>query len=289
MASPWKDSDSLAILTKNKPKLRDRHDAIAFLLHSDLIRRGCSLIGLSENDNSTKSIGENPTDWNKSEEAYTFKYLHSSAKDPFIVKMLRMDNQLLVHAAKKDDQKVYSMTVNCDDYVDAKASLSEYSKVYKDLNGLMSLFASSIGDKLALPKEKETSKSKEDQREDLREDLRSEEEKLKDFWGGVYVPPVARRPPSGFPSPGGDFDRDLDPFGGGGGNLYGPGNFPFGIGGPSPLGPGGLPRPGTGPMPRGPRFDPLGPFGGIGRDPDPDHARLPRSGRRGGGGDPDII
>jgi len=97
------------------------------------------------------------------------------------------------------------------------------------------------------------------------------------------VPPVGRRPDPVFPS-GGDFDRDLDPFGGGGGNLYGPGNFPFGIGGPAPRGPGGLPRPGTGP-PRGPRFDPFGPFGGLGRDPDPDHARRPG----GGWGDGDII
>jgi len=280
--------DTRAILSKNKPKFRDGHDAIAFVLHSDLIRRGCTLVGLSENDSNTKSIGENPTDWNKSDEAYTFKYLHSSVKDPILVKMLRMDSQLLIHAASKADGKVHSLTVNVDDYLDRKISLSDYSKIYKDLNGLLSLFANSIGDKVAALKEqaKETISSK--SKADEREDLRSEEEKLKDFWGGVSVPPVGRRPAPGFPSPGGDFDRDLDPFSGGGGNLYGPGNFPFGIGGPAPLGPGGLPRPGTGPIPRGPRFDPFGPFGGLGRDPDPDHARIPRPGRP-GSGDPDII
>jgi len=285
MASKKVDpEETLSILSKQKPKFRDAHDAVSFLLHAEMLRRGCTLVGLTEGGDNKKPITDCPSDWNKSDEAYTFKYLHPSTKEPIVMKMLRMENSLLVHAAKKEDGKVYSATFKVEDYVEPKAPLTEYSKIFKDVEGILTLFQSTIADKVAPPPkvsdETQVGKNKR---------TTTEEEKAipDDFWGGIRVPPIGR-PGIGLPGgPRGDFGGDLSPFAEGGGNLYGPGQFPFRIGG-GPLGPTGpLPRPGG---PGGPRFDPFGPFSGIGQEPDPDDLRPPGPGRPGRrGGPPDII
>ena len=55
--------------------------------------------------------GAVPADWNKSSDGYCFQYKHADVSKPVVFKLLRMENVLLAHAAKKDEDKVHSMEI----------------------------------------------------------------------------------------------------------------------------------------------------------------------------------
>lgn len=266
-----------SVFIKARPTLRDAHDCVVFALHSDMIASHFRCIGLTEDPDEKADLPLCPPGWNTSKDVYCFKYIHPDDNDDMIViKFVRMDKMLMVHASSRKNNQIHTLTLNANDYVNTPTNLSKHDTILKDTSRLSALFTHNIKSKLT--PEKKIEKTPNQTSDPLRIDRKR------------YQPPDSLIDPDdgfqqGFPFPmaGGDFDRDLNPFpgigvgplgggmgrGGVGGNLFGPDRFPQGLG----------PRPGPR-RPFQPGYDPMGPFAGPGGEPDPDHMRVP--GRRGG-------
>jgi len=290
-------SSELKILSDNKPSFRDIHDAVAFLLHASMLKSKFRCVGVTDAvpTQDAKEMSAVPEGWNRSEDAYCFQYRlpedYKQNESRVLMKFLRMEQSLLIHAVRKggtDDNanKSFSLDLNVGDHVKSDVALDQYDKLYRDAAGLITLFEQSIKSKLLPPPPVAAAPEHDQRARDPNYDpLRIDRPRPR------FDDP--RINPDGRPFvPAGEFNPFAPgPFGGG--ELMGPGNFGLGPnpmfgppGGGIPGGP-GVPFPGRG---RGARFDPYGPFPGS-NDPDPDILRRPggRPFGPGGGGFPDII
>jgi len=250
-------------LAESKATFRDAHDAVAFVLHCCMLERGFRCVAITDAvDEKTKTeLAAAPEGWNKSSDGYCFAYTHERLSKPVIVKSLRIENTLAVHAVKKDDGKLMSFEANVNDYVKSGADFKDSMNVFSSLSNLQTLFDKHIGSTVLPPAQKQP--PVENKTDPLRDDRFTP--KARD--------PLRSGPRLGGPGSSGDYDPDLDPLG--------PGL--------NPLGPGGLPAPGNliGPgqlLGRGrgrgmkPRFDPFGPLPGS---QEPDFDDLPPPGPSG--------
>lgn len=284
------------ILAAGVPSCRDGHDVVAFALHAAMVAQGFRCEGTTDAASTPadavstpKAYAMNsvPEAWNSSSDTYTFRYTLPNLSDKsVVVKMVRMENALMVHALLSPSGKLHSLDIRVDDYTQEPSSSSP--PAVRDLAGLVAVFDERIRSHL-LPRPDLSKQREQRQREEEHRRERNERGREGDFRGHDPLRVDPSRPvpwvPTYHPSPlaiggpRGYGDHDLRPFGpgsvapglgrgGGGGNLMGPGNFPF------PAGRGG--RPGARPGAGQPRFDPFGPGrgGGIG-EPDPDDLRMP--------------
>ncbi|CAH1774476.1 unnamed protein product [Owenia fusiformis] len=242
-----------------KTQISSCQDALVCCLHWNLIVNGFKNIGSGDQAPrkgvSVKKSELLPANWSESQDVYSLLYQPSTGNDTHILKVVRMDNTLLVHLMRTSDESVSSITLNVDDYT--TDDLSTFESVYKDISKLERLFKKELIDTLS-PQEPQGSQASNAQAD--RSHPRREEDPLR-------VPPRHgdRQPPDwGEPSNPFSIGRgDLDPLAGGrgGGMLMDPsrGGFPLG-GGMNPdiglPGPARLPR---GAVPPGARFDPFGP------------------------------
>jgi translation initiation factor IF-2 len=242
---------------------------------------------------SVAALPSIPPNWNSNADGFCFQYLSTAGSSPqrLLVKSLRMDRVLMVHATVKSgaaassasqSASIKSLDLNVDDHVNsaalpsaaapaaASSSGPDFSKLYKDLPALLARYDSAVLDPL-LPKPASVDAGADKQRaagpgpahDPLRVPPR-----------GGFQPPsyddeneYLRDP---FRRPRGDFHGDLAVGGGpNGGMLMGPRNFPGMTGGGGGAG-GPMRPPGM-----APRFDPYGPVPGMG---DPDFDELPPPG-----------
>jgi len=262
-------------LKKYSPQYHHINDTLTFVVHLSFLSANCKLIGLNE-EQFLEDLGSIPQGWNKSNQLYQFRYITKSNdkykhNKTILVKILSMEeNELLISAVKQGSNDIYTLEITLSDHIhieNASKDLSNYKNIYKDIDGLIILLNDQITHKL-IPQKKE------------KEDDDKEREKQR--------PP---RDPLIFPEP--DFvgwprpiipimsygDGDLDPFGGGGGNLFGPDDIKNQFNRNNRNDP-NRNRPPF--VPPNARFDPFGPDG-MPPGPDPNHLIPPDQGTGSGG------
>ncbi|XP_062592078.1 proteasome inhibitor PI31 subunit-like, partial [Saccostrea cucullata] len=228
---------------------------------------------LQKPSNATEKASESlPAGWNATPDFYAMRYTSKNEKDAvFILKVIRIDEDFLVHFMKAGTDVVESLNVRTSEYT--TGSVETYDGAYKQLDELCSLFKSTVVEAVLKPPSRSQPSTSQERSRPQRSRLEDDDP--------LRVPP--RRPPQratgGWNEPDDPFSigrGDLDPFaaGRGGGMVFDPmrsGAIP----GMRPDPSAGLPRrlpPGA--VPPGARFDPFGPPG-TGPGPDPDHMPPP--------------
>jgi len=292
--------DLVKLIQEQKPQIRNRFDAVTLVLH--LIMKemfGFRCIGTGDQIDPSANDKLVPDGWNKSSDSYSFSHKHPRSGMTFLLKNLTMGEKLLVNGLAVEDNRVYTIELNVNDYIKKGVPVDDYQNLFMNLDALLNIFKREVVNKL-LPSSE------------------SESESTPSI--PVFTPPSGRGPPlqpdydplrvtpprqpripvsplyepGGYPfdyPPFGVGDRDLNPTGpglpglprfpGGEGNLIGPNHPGFGpyvtdpYAGTGPFpgrgrGRGGVPRG----HPPGARFDHFGPPG-FGFEPDNDELPPP--------------
>ncbi|XP_022101501.1 proteasome inhibitor PI31 subunit-like [Acanthaster planci] len=274
------------LYTSVKNQIRSQYDALVCCLHWNMVHSGFKCVGLGEEASGQKSELL-PSAWNEGTcDVYTLRYQPIEGTDFYLLKVIRMDDTLLVHLLREKDERVSNLSLETSEYVEVD-NLGDFNRMFKNIDKLQQEFKSELMDKLKetnstsrqSPRDtpsQQSTRSQEDDTDPLRIPRRQPNQDGRPDWGQPRNPfvvgegdldPFSRAPPgmlmdptrSGFPQPG-----------------Y-PGGYRGGLGMP-----GRLPR---GAVPPGARFDPVGPpnpDGGLpnpqGRyrgEPDPDHEPPP--------------
>ncbi|XP_004492371.1 probable proteasome inhibitor [Cicer arietinum] len=278
------DKSVLALIRAARPTFRNQNDKIAFVVHSSFLASGYILtatgpLALSDTALSNPSNDEVSVDhWNELNDEYAFVYFNpEKGSKKVLVKCLVMNEKLLVHALSAGFSEPLHLEINVGDYSGEDGG-NNFSQQFKNLDKLVKRIDADILSKLD-GSAKASSSTKSSETSDRTQPETSEPVPgfhepygLPDHHPGIIFPPVSigsgsdllPGPAAGvYPSRG---DHDF-----GGGMLVGP-NDPrwFGGIGGGPSFPGGLPG-----VPPGARFDPYGPPGIPGFEPNR-FARNPR-------------
>lgn len=286
----------LGVIRASRPALRSALDRAAFAVHAAFLAAGYSLVATGAKANSSTSSGRGDESevgvdgWDEMNGAYAFRYSGAGQPDllPTVtVKCMAMGDSLMVDAVGTDTDTPVHVEIKATQYaVDGDAGA--YNQQYTNLEDLVNLVNSSILGKLSPKKEKTPAAADPEQ---TGEGRRSSER------GSSLIDDRQRSGGPGFsyPQVPGYDGSDLYPAPGAG--VFVPGGNPFG--GPGMLvgpndprwGPVGVPRPGhpgigggVPGVPPGARFDPYGPPGVPGFEPN----RFTRDSKRGPGGHPDL-
>jgi len=225
-----------------------------------------------------------PAGWNADSSCYSLVYQHDK-QGGFLLKVIRMDDSLVIHLMRISDEKATSMNIQTESY--ANQDLSCYESAVKNVEGLEKQVKSELLDEFASATESSARSSSSSHEPSQTDPLRAgptQGPARGPSSGPDYDPlrigpvrgPGAQQTWPGHRDPFAVGRADLDPLAGGfgGGMIMDPfhqGGVPgFGPRGPRGGLPGSMP---PGAVPPGARFDPFGP-------PDPDNP----FGRGGGGG-----
>ncbi|MED6171426.1 hypothetical protein PIB30_117457 [Stylosanthes scabra] len=285
----------LAVIRASRPTFRNRNDKIAFAVHSSFLASGYILTAtgpqaLSDTALSNPSNEEVSVDhWNELNDEYAFVYANpEKGSNKVILKCLVMNQKLLLDALSQASSDPVHLEINVGEYAGEDGG-SNYSQQFKNLDKLVKLIDGNILSKLdgsanasSSNKSSETSERREIYETGTR-------------FGDPSVPP---NHPAGIAFPPVSIGSGSDLFPGAAAGMY-PSRGGHGIGGSMLVGPndprffggiGGIGRepgfPGGQPgVPPGARFDPYGPPGVPGFEPNR-FARNPR--RPGYDGHPDL-
>ncbi|ESP03029.1 hypothetical protein LOTGIDRAFT_110935 [Lottia gigantea] len=249
--------------------LRNSDDALVPVIHWKIISNGFKCVGKGEQANGQKSEVL-PAGWNNVENGYVLRYIQMETNKYFLLKVMKVDEALMVNFTREVDEKTANTTFKTSDY--STGNLQDYHGAFTNLEEFVRKLKWEILDEF-LP----TQKIPERQERFVPRSSLLEEDPLR--LGGHGGP--SRSSTSGYQQPEwmdpeGPFSvghGDLDPLGRmGGGMLMDPRRSgpSFGMDPSSGL-PARLPR---GAIPPGARFDPFGPPGAR-PSPDPDHMRPP--------------
>lgn len=249
------DKSVLAVIRAARPTFRNQNDKIAFVVHSSFLASGYILtatgpLALSDTALSNSSNDEVAVDhWNELNDEYAFVYLNpEKGGKKVLVKCLVMNEKLLVHALSEGFPEPLHLEINVGDYSGEDGG-SNFSQQFKNLDKLVKRIDADILSKLDGSSNASSSTKR------------------------FIIPPVGIGSGSDlFPGPVAGVYPSRGDHGFGGSMLVGPNDsrwFGGGIGG-GPAFPGGLPG-----VPPGARFDPIGPPGLPGFEPNR-FARNPR-------------
>ncbi|CBI30473.3 hypothetical protein VitviT2T_012350 [Vitis vinifera] len=280
----------MAVIRASRPSFRNAHDKVAFAVHAAFISSGYLLTATGNPAFSETALSSTSTDevgierWNELQDDYAFVYFNpEKGSKKVLVKCLVMNDKLLVAALADGASEPIHLEINVEDYV-AENGGTNYSGQFKNLDKLVKTLDKEILSKLNGSSDKPTSsETRPGQRQNLNEPGMgvAEPQHTQTYPAGLVYPPV--NPIGGsdlFPGPGAGMYPTRSDFGSGS-MLLGP-NDPrwFGGVGGDPSFPGGQPG-----VPPGARFDPYGPPGVPGFEPNR-FTRMPR--RPGGGTHPDL-
>lgn len=280
----------MAVIRASRPSFRNAHDKVAFAVHAAFISSGYLLTATGNPAFSETALSSTSTDevgierWNELQDDYAFVYFNpEKGSKKVLVKCLVMNDKLLVAALADGASEPIHLEINVEDCV-AENGGTNYSGQFKNLDKLVKTLDKDILSKLDSSSDKPTSsETRPGQRQNLNEPGMgvAEPQHSQTYPAGLVYPPV--NPIGGsdlFPGPGAGMYPTRGDFGSGS-MLLGP-NDPrwFGGVGGDPSFPGGQPG-----VPPGARFDPYGPPGVPGFEPNR-FTRMPR--RPGGGTHPDL-
>ncbi|KNA06527.1 hypothetical protein SOVF_180230 [Spinacia oleracea] len=288
----------MLVIRASRPNFRNDHDKLAFAVHASFLAAGFVLTATGPpafeasshlSSSSTDEVGIDR--WNELNDEYAFVYINpKQSNKKVLVKCLVIANKLMVDALLDGATEQVHLDINVDDYV-AETATSDYNAQYKNLGKLVSSLKSDVLSKLD-GSSAGGSVTAPSRLPDVEEPNRYSDGSItsQDPFTGFVVPPIS---PAGgsdlYPGPGAGMYPSRGDFGGGS-MLIGPedprwlgdrSGFPGIAGGPGGLG-----------VPPGARFDPYGPPGVPGFEPDR-FGRFPRGpnpgrGPRRGGIHPDI-
>ncbi|KAJ6800588.1 putative proteasome inhibitor isoform X1 [Iris pallida] len=276
----------MAIIRASRPSFRSPSDKVAFAVHAAFMAAGYSLVATGKN-----AFAEHlPTDgeevgtegWNELDDSYGFVYSKSEngSNKLVLVKCLAIGDALVVDVLnmKEENKEPLHLQINVKDHTsDGK---SNYREMFKNLKGLLENLNAGVIKQLDPVVKSASPSTGADISERRKSNVPAESSAgRQDLREGIVYPPI--------PSPGysdllpgagaGVFPTRLP--GSGGGMLIGPND-------PSWFDRGEIPAHGRIPgVPPGARFDPYGPPGVPGFEPER-FIRHPR--RPGGGTHPDL-
>lgn len=273
----------MLVIRASRPNFRNNYDKLAFAVHASFLSSGFVLIStgppaLSENplssSSSTEEVGIDR--WNEVDDEYAFVYKNpKKGNKKVLLKCLVMGDKLMVDALSDGAPEPVHLEINVDDFA-TETVAGDYDSQFKNLGKLVSSLKSDVLSKLdgssaGGPASVTSRLSAEEPNRNVDGSASSQEPHR-----GFVVPPV--NPFGGsdlYPGPGAGMYPSRGDFGGGS-MLVGPedprwfggGGFPGIAGGPGGLG-----------VPPGARFDPYGPPGVPGFEPDGRFPRGPVPGR----------
>ncbi|XP_052176782.1 probable proteasome inhibitor [Diospyros lotus] len=277
----------LAVIRAARPTFRNAHDKMAFAVHAAFSAAGYVLHDTGPSAFSDHALSSSSTDevgidqWNEFEDSYAFLYSSpDGGSKKLLVKCVALNDKLLVDALSDGaSSEPLHLEINIEDH-DKENGGSNYGSQYKNLEKLVSSIDEEILSKLnGASRQISSTEPSSSRTRDVR--VTEPRHPQRPYPTGYVYPPV---PPTVggsdlFPGPGagmypgrGDFTR--------GGMFVGPDHPIFGGMRGQPGLPGGLPG-----LPPGARFDPYGPPGVPGFEPNR-FIRDPRGPR--GGSHPDL-
>ncbi|GMY14457.1 probable proteasome inhibitor isoform X1 [Fagus crenata] len=285
------DKSVMAVIRSARPSFRNKYDKVAFAVHATFLASGYVLTAtgppaFANNVLTSPSTEEVSIDhWNELEDEYGFVYTNPEKDSKkVLVKCLVMNDKFLIDALADgvpDDFEPIHVEINPDDYVGEDGG-TNFSTQYKNLDGLVKTLDTQLLSKLYGSSQPTSSNNPPPSSETSETSSRNVNLGVPIHPAGIVFPPVY--PIGGsdlFPGPGAGMYPTRGGFGPGGSMLLGP-DDPLWLGriGGDPGFPGGLPG-----VPPGARFDPYGPPGIPGFEPNR-FARAPR--RPGSGTHPDL-
>ncbi|KAK1309145.1 putative proteasome inhibitor [Acorus calamus] len=267
------ENSVMAVIRASRPAFRSSHDKVVFAVHSFFLANGYSLIAtgraVDETPSSSSSLGDEEVGvdgWNESEDRYGFVYKKADggSKKTVVVKCLALGDKLAVDALRVGDgnDEPVNLQINVNDYLVEQGSSTNYRELYKDLGRLIEKLHSEILNKVEWQPERPPA----NHGDDIQRHQSTIEVPIQPLppASGLLYPPVFPSPYNDLiPGPGAGvyptrpgFDGDM---------LVGPNDprWNFGGVGRHPGSLQGIP-PG---VPPGARFDPYGPPGVGGFEP----------------------
>ncbi|KAI9079594.1 hypothetical protein K1719_038421 [Acacia pycnantha] len=283
------DKSVMAVIRAARPTFRNKFDRIAFAVHASFLASGYVLTATGPQAVSDSALSNPSTDevsvdhWNELDDEYAFVYANpGKGSKKVLVKCLVMNDKFLVDALSEGSSEPVHLEIDVGDYAGDNGS-SNYSDQFKNFDKLVKSLDKEVFSKLEGSSKPSSSSNPRSSSQSSETGGRSRSEVNQPDTifrepappihpSGVIYPPLN---PGGFddllPGPGaGVYPMRGNP-GTGGGMLVGP-NDPrwFGGVGGEPGFPGGQPG-----VPPGARFDPYGPPGIPGFEPNR-FARNPR-------------
>ncbi|KAK2140918.1 hypothetical protein LSH36_1205g00086 [Paralvinella palmiformis] len=256
-------------------QLKGAEDAIICCLHWAIISQDIKCIGAGEqipNDlDNVKKSELLPSGWNDSQDIYTLQYVQEQNKHIYMLKVIKIDEELIVHFMRMKDETVADMMVKISDY--STGNTSSYESSYSNVEELQTKFTKECLDPVILylgAKKSTTDVNKHSQSSDQGATSNKRPQRHPER-PEVPLPPAWHEPDDPFAIGRGDLDP-LGPLGGG--MVFDPLRVNRPMRGINPNA--GLPQPlPPGAVPPGARFDPFGPDTGGGSVPRPYDRRLP--------------
>ncbi|KAI3473183.1 hypothetical protein Pfo_030475 [Paulownia fortunei] len=282
----------MAVIRAARPSFQTPYDKVAFAVHAAFVASGYLLLATGPSAFTDDALSSSSADevgmdnWNEVEDNYAFVYSNpEKGSKKVLVKCLVMNDKLLVDVLKEGDSEPLHLEIDVGEYVEDNRG-TNYGSQFKNLGKLAANVNKEILDKLDGASATSSSSQPSSSGTSLREDRpRIGVDNLEDPCisppPGFIVPPVPGSDGSDlFPGSGAGMYPSRGDFGGGS-MLVGPNDRRFfggSTGEPGFLGD----QPG---VPPGARFDPYGPPGVPGFEPN----RFVRNPRRPGGGThPDL-
>ncbi|XP_062095450.1 probable proteasome inhibitor [Humulus lupulus] len=292
------DKSVIAVIRASRPSFRNDYDKLAFAVHASFLSSGFVLTAtgtpaLSDTTHSSSSSSSSDEvgidGWNDVDGEYAFVYTNpEKGSQKVLVKCLVMNDKLLVDALANGSSEPVHLEINVGDYIGENGN-NNYSTQFKKLDKLVNSLDSEIFSKLdgSSKASSSTNLRSSDTREEARNYVNEPGARVPEFSrdqihpSGFVYPPVY--PVGGsdlYPGPGAGMYPPRGDFGSGS-MLLGPNDPRWFGGGGEPGFPGGLPG-----VPPGARFDPYGPPGVPGFEPNRFTRGPQRPGR--GGTHPDL-
>lgn len=267
---------AMMMIRASRPSFRNPHDKLAFAVHASFVASGFVLLATGApaftDDPFSSSHGDEVgiDHWNDFEDKYAFIYSHPDRNSKkVLVKCLVMNDKLLVDALGEDDNEVHHIELDSQEFVENgganyNSQYKNFGKLFEEITKkIVSKYKGSSGGNLSTQPSSSEKGVIRDDADGLGAESVGSYQPSRSFPQGYVVPPIPAFSGSDtIPAPGAGVYPTRDT-GGFGGMLVGPRDARFfpGIGGDTGL-PGGLQG-----VPPGARFDPFGPPGVPGFEP----------------------
>ena len=89
--------------------LRNEADALVIAVHACLDTEGFRLVGVGEDlpKSGAKDLTCIPSKWNEADDVYTLSYRHQETPGIYIIKLLVVDDVLIVHSASERNEDLH--------------------------------------------------------------------------------------------------------------------------------------------------------------------------------------
>ncbi|XP_019459458.1 PREDICTED: probable proteasome inhibitor [Lupinus angustifolius] len=281
------DKSVMAVIRAGRPTFRNQNDKIAFAVHASFLASGYILTATGPQALNDTAFYNSSNDevsidqWNELNDEYAFIYANpEKGLKKVLLKCVVMNENLIVDGLAEGSSEPAHFVINVEEYAGEDGG-NNYSQQFKNLEKLVKSIDAEILSKLDGSTAKASSSS--NRSSETNDRTRQGIYEPGAGFGGLVAPPnhpsgiILPPVPSGsgsdlFPGPGaGMYPTRGDP-GFGGSMLFGP-NDPRWLGGGGPAFHGGQPG-----VPPGARFDPYGPPGVPGFEPNRFARNPPRPG-----------